>query len=231
MNSGKIPRADDDTCDAARIPDPGTNSVVFVRHGEPAFPGKKKYFLGKTDWELSFEGKAQARHVAEWAKGFTWLGCFCSPLKRARETAKIICGKTGIMPEVRHELAELDLGEWDGRTKAEILLKYPKMVQRREANLKDFRHPGGESFADLETRAVPFLSELMSELMKREGRWLVVSHAGVFRVFIHNVFNLPFPLSFQYDPGYGRARVIAKTGGAVFVKGFDELRTGLEEKK
>jgi len=227
MKSGKIPWADDSTCDALQIPDPETHGVVFVRHGEPAFPGKEKYFLGKTDWELSHKGKAQAMHIAEWAKGFTWQGCFCSPLKRARETATIIYGKIGILPEVRHELAELDLGEWDGRTKAEILLKYPKMVQQREANLKDFRYPGGESFADLETRAVPFLSDLL----KREGRWLVISHAGVFRVFIHNVFNIPFPLSFQYDPGYGRARVIGKTCSTVFVKGFDELCTGLEERK
>ncbi|MGC9490598.1 MAG: histidine phosphatase family protein [Thermovirgaceae bacterium] len=227
MNPGKILQTDDVTCDAAGIPHPGTNSVVFVRHGEPAFPEKKTYFLGKTDWELSFEGKAQARHMAEWAKGFAWRGCFCSPLKRARETATIICGKTGIMPEVRHELAEIDLGKWDGRTKAEILLKYPKMVQQRETNLKDFRYPDGESFTDLETRAVPFLSDLL----KRKGRWLVVSHAGVFRVFIHNIFKLPFPLTFKYDPEYGHARVIARTGDAVFVKGFDELRTCLEEKK
>jgi probable phosphoglycerate mutase len=227
MNSGKIFWADGGICTAAAIPDPGTNSVVFIRHGEPDFPEKKKYFLGKTDWQLSLKGKTQARYVAEWAKNFTWRGCFCSPLKRARETAMIICGKTGIMPEVRHELTELDLGKWDGRTKQEILLKYPEMVQQRETNLKDFRYPGGESFGDLETRAVPFLSDLL----KKEGRWLVVSHAGVFRVFIHNVFELPFPLTFKYDPEYGHARIIARTGDTVFVKGFNELRTGLEEKK
>jgi broad specificity phosphatase PhoE len=63
-------RTNNDTCTAAGVTDPGTNSIVFVRHGEPVFPGKKKFFLGKTDWELSYKGKAQAGHIAGWAKGF-----------------------------------------------------------------------------------------------------------------------------------------------------------------
>jgi hypothetical protein len=52
------------------VTDPGTNSIVFVRHGEPVFPGKKKFFLGKTDWELSYKGKARPGISQDGPKAF-----------------------------------------------------------------------------------------------------------------------------------------------------------------
>ena len=214
-----------DPFDAKTFPRPEEHSLVFVRHGEPTFPEPGKFYLGKTDWGLSDKGKRQAQFIADWGKGFSWLGCFCSPLRRTRETAEIICRDTNLSPSKKSELTELDLGEWDGRKKTEIAMAYPEQLREREEDLFNFRHPGGESFAELEARAAPFLVSLL----KKGGKWLVVSHAGVLRVLIHALFDVPFPLTFRYDPGYGQIRVFCRTDNLLFIKGFNELMTRLEE--
>jgi len=158
---------------------------------------------------------------------FSWRGCFCSPLKRAKETAEIICGAIDLPFTIKTELAEIDLGEWDGRKKTEIASAYPEKLRERQEDLLYFRHPCGESFAELEARVIPFLVPLLQE----KGKWLVVSHAGVYRVLIHALFGVPFPMTFGYDLGYGQIRMFCRTGDYLFVKGFDELMVHLEELK
>ncbi|HAG21970.1 MAG: Alpha-ribazole phosphatase [Synergistales bacterium 53_16] len=225
--TGKKLFRESDPRDVATFPRPEEHCLVFVRHGEPAFPESDKYYLGKTDWLLSDKGKIQARCVADWAKGFSWRGCFCSPLKRAKETAEIICGAIDLPFTIKTELAEIDLGEWDGRKKTEIASAYPEKLRERQEDLLYFRHPCGESFAELEARVIPFLVPLLQE----KGKWLVVSHAGVYRVLIHALFGVPFPMTFGYDLGYGQIRMFCRTGDYLFVKGFDELMVHLEELK
>lgn len=200
------------------------NVLVFMRHCEPLFPDDQKYFLGRTDWPLSPEGRRHAEEIQGWVSNVSLSGCFCSPLKRTRETAEIVCGNTGFTPVKTLELREIDLGEWDGRSKGDVMSEYPALFEQREKDLLKFMHPGGESFADLEARVVPFLLSLC----RNNGRWLVVSHAGVYRVLLHSVFGVQFPQVFRHDPGYGDVRVIERTGTLLKIRdseGFEaELR-------
>lgn len=200
------------------------NALVFIRHCEPLFPDAQKYFLGRTDWPLSSEGRRQAEDVQSWVASVSWSGCFCSPMERTKETAEIVCRNTGCsLIEIR-ELREVDLGEWDGRSKSDVMSEYPDIFAEREKDLLKFRYPGGESFADLEARVVPFLLSLC----RKNGRWLVVSHAGVYRVMLHSVFGVPFSQVFRHDPGYGQVKVIERIGALLKIRdseGFEaELR-------
>lgn len=199
------------------------NALVFVRHCEPLFPDMQKYFLGRTDWSLSPKGRLQAEGLMQWAESVSWSGCFCSPLKRAKETAEITCRNTACTPVETHELIEIDLGEWDGRSKSDIMSKYPDIFAEREKDLLKFRYPGGESFVDLEARAVPFLLSLC----RKEGRRLVVSHAGVYRVLLHAVFGLSFSQTFLHDPGYGHVRVIERRKDLLTIRGVEKLEARL----
>lgn len=199
------------------------NELVFIRHCEPSFPDGQKYFLGRTDWPLSSEGRRQAEDIQSWVASVSWSGCFCSYLKRTKETADIACRNTDCTPTEVHELGEIDLGEWDGRSKRDVMLEYPDIFAQRGRDLLKFRHPGGESFADLEARAVPFLLSLC----RKKGRWLVVSHAGVYRVMLHSVFGVPFSQVFRYDPGYGKVRVMERTGTLLKIRDFEEFEAEL----
>lgn len=196
------------------------DSLGFVRHGEPDLPSPARLFLGHAGPGLSLQGRAQAEKAALWAKPFPWQGCFSSPLDRATETARFIGQTLGIEPIVKKELAEIDLGSWDGREKSEISREHPDAWKQREKNLYHFRYPGGESFADLAARAVPFLLSLLL----KGGRWLIVSHAGVFRVLLHGLFKVPFPETFRLDPGYGGIRLVERQGKALLVKDPEGLQ-------
>ncbi|MEA3508370.1 MAG: histidine phosphatase family protein, partial [Synergistota bacterium] len=168
----------------------GKNALVFVRHGEPLFPEKgEKYFLGRTDWPLSERGKSQADSLRVLFDKMEWDACFTSPLVRAKQTAEIACADLPIAPVGKAELAELNLGEWDGRTRKELEKKFPRLFRERESDFFGFRFPGGDSFAYLAQRAVPFLVSILKE----KGRRLVFSHIGVYRVLLHDVFGLCFP--------------------------------------
>jgi len=199
------------------------NVLVFMRHCEPLFPDGQKYFLGRTDWPLSPEGRRQAEALADWAAGVSWNGCLCSPLKRTRETAEIICRNAGCKPVEAPELKEVDLGDWDGRSKNDVMSEYPGLFAQREKDFLKFRYPEGESYADLEARAVPFLLSLC----RNNGRWLVVSHAGVYRVLLHTVFGVPFTQVFRHDPGYGQVRVIERSKGMLRIRYGDKLKAKL----
>lgn len=199
---------------------PSENSLVFVRHGEPDLTSSSTVFLGRAGPGLSPRGRAQADKVSLWARSFSWRGCFCSPLVRARETAEIICSFLDIKPVIKEELSEIDLGYWDGREKTDIPREYPRLWEQREKDLYSFRYPGGESFADLEARAVP----LLRSLAVKGGRWLIVSHAGVFRVMLRNLFGIPFPETFRYDPEYGGVLLFEKEGETFMARGLDGLR-------
>jgi len=196
---------------------PSENSLVFVRHGEPDLPSSSKFFLGRAAPGLSQRGRDQAKKVSLWARSFSWKGCFCSPLVRATETAVIICSTLGMEPVVKEELAEIDLGSWDGRKRSDISRENPRLWERREKDLYTFRYPEGESFADLEARAFPFLRSLSL----KGGRWLIVSHAGVFRVMLRNLFAMPFQETFRHDPEYGGVRCLEKKGEALLARSIN----------
>jgi len=196
----------------------GENALVFVRHGEPLFPEDgKKYFLGRTDWPLSERGKSQAGSLRALFEKVQWNACLTSPLARARQTAEIACAGLSIIPVEKEELAELNLGEWDGCVKTELEALHPGLSSEREKDFFRFRFPGGDSFADLAQKAVPFLVSLIKE----RGRCLVFSHAGVYRVLLQDVFGLSFPGVFSHDPGYGEFRVIERNGDMVKIVGVD----------
>lgn len=204
---------------------PSENSLVFVRHGEPDLTSSLTIFLGRVGPGLSPRGKAQADKVSLWARSFSWRGCFCSPLVRAKETAEIICSSLDIEPVIKEELSEIDLGCWDGLEKTDIPREYPRLWEQREKDLYSFKHPGGESFADLEARVVP----LLRSFAVKGGRWLIVSHAGVFRVMLRTLFEIPFPETFRYDPEYGGVLLLEKEGEAFLARGLQGLRIAWRE--
>jgi probable phosphoglycerate mutase len=143
---------------------------------------------------------------------------------RAKETAEIICSSLDIEPVIKEELSEIDLGCWDGREKTDIPREYPRLWEQREKDLYSFKHPGGESFADLEARVVP----LLRSFAVKGGRWLIVSHAGVFRVMLRTLFEIPFPETFRYDPEYAEY-CSSKKRGSFLARGLQGLRIAWRE--
>ena len=92
--------------------DEDMREIYLIRHGKVRSVDGKKRCIGRTDTPLDEEGRGQARALAEYFAEHPVQKVYASPLSRARETAQILAD--GRYPvEIREDLAELDMGEWE----------------------------------------------------------------------------------------------------------------------
>jgi broad specificity phosphatase PhoE len=83
---------------------------------------------------------------------------FSSPQGRARATAQMIADHLGLPVVVEADLAEVHRGRWAGLSDEEIQARYPSEWHHRSEDLYRWRFPGGESFADADSRAARALA-------------------------------------------------------------------------
>jgi broad specificity phosphatase PhoE len=116
---------------------------------------------------------ALAWHLPAELADFHWLS---SPLSRAVSTAH----RLGIDAAIEPRLTEMDWGDWEGHTLAELRQNLGAMMAAAEAKGLDFRPPGGESPRDVQARIRPLLTEIA-----KDGRDTVaVTHKGVIRAVL-----------------------------------------------
>ena len=100
--------------------------------------------------------------------------------QRAIETARLAGFE---MPEVTHLLVEVDYGEYEGRTSAEI------RAQRPEWDLFAEGTPGGESLKDAATRCQRLIDDIRPE--DGGGDVLLFAHGHILRVLSVTYLGLP----------------------------------------
>lgn len=114
--------------------------------------------------------------------------CYCSPLRRAMQTAAIVVAPHGLSPQPLEELTECDVGRWEGLDWQTIRALDADGYQRFHANPAAFGYPGGESFRDVYERVTPVLDELL-EIHAGESV-LVVAHHIVNRTYLAGLLGL-----------------------------------------
>ena len=146
--------------------------LALVRHGLTSW-NENKLVQGRSDIPLSKKGRMQVGswHVPDGIKDFSIIS---SPLIRAKETAKILFGKS-IPTDDR--LVEMNWSEWEGKSLTELRAKLGNLMEAWEAKGLDFRAPGGESPREVQQRLKPF----MRETAKTKKNTLAVCHKGVIR--------------------------------------------------
>ncbi len=160
--------------------------IYFIRHGETDYNNAKR-FQGHLDIPLNKKGIVQAKLALEGSKPIKIDKIYYSPLKRAKETAKIIDSfhNAQMIPDER--IKEINMGSLQGKckdklTKFELLLAYSAPERF-----------GGESHKEFCERVKSFLDEIINST----ENILIVSHGGVYRAIykiMHNLDNLQFEL-------------------------------------
>jgi len=142
--------------------------IAFVRHGQTAV-NRDGRLQGRVDAPLTDLGREQAASIARcFAPGSVTL-VLSSPLLRARDTAVAIAAAHGVGVEVDDRLVELDYGEWDRRSLADVS---PEEWKRWRAD-PSFSPPGGESLVDVGERVASFCEERLGD-----GLVVAVSHVS-----------------------------------------------------
>ena len=174
---------------SSRRKPPRPTVVCFVRHGTTATTGK--VLPGRArGLHLSDQGRAEAAKAAGALSSLAVSAVYASPLERTRETALAISERVGKPVVAERGLLECDFGSWTGESLA-ALRKLPdwQTVQHWPSG---FRFPGGESFAELQSRLTDTVGMICAA---HPGEVVVaVSHADCIKVVLASVLGVPLDL-------------------------------------
>jgi len=188
--------------------------LFLMRHGAIESATEKR-FVGQIDPPLSPEGRKQSEWQGRRLGNVLFSRVWCSDLQRASETAAIVCRDRGLSVQQAPELREIHLGQWDGVAMSQIRRQFPDLWQARGEDIGYFRPPGAESFADLQQRAVPFIRRIAAQ---SDGNTLIVTHAGVIRVLLCQVLQMPLSHLFRFHLDYAGITLVQDINGISQVK-------------
>jgi len=162
--------------------------VYLVRHGEVAWNRENSY-VGRTDLPLNETGIRQAEKLAEYFadKGITRF--YCSPLRRAVQTAEIVASKVGSTVVKIGALQEINYGAWEGLSEEQIKSRYPDVFPAWRTDPAEVCIPEGETFNEVLERALPAFNDILARA-NDEGDTVVVAHKSVNRALICAVLGI-----------------------------------------
>ena len=162
--------------------------LFLVRHGETVWHLENRY-AGRSDVELSDQGREQARALARWAGTARLDALWCSELRRSQETALPCAEASGSELKVDSRLNEVGFGQGEGLTAREMHQRFPREADAFQADPVGHPLPGGEDPRAAAGRAVACLSEIAHEHPR--GRVLVVTHNSLVRLALCQILGIP----------------------------------------
>ena len=170
---------------------PEPQELLLVRHGQST-ANARGIWQGQMDFPLSEEGRRQAGLAGRGLAHEPFEGLYSSPLSRALETAQIIRDRTRFAGEVVpvYGLSERHGGILEGGTWAEQEQRNPELAKKFLAIPEEERWAlvGAETDEEVITRFEEALLSIRAR--HRDGaRIVVVSHGGVMRAFLRELFG------------------------------------------
>jgi broad specificity phosphatase PhoE len=163
-----------------------TTRLYLIRHGSTPLTAEDR-FSGAAGVDLSDEGRAQARRLAERLHEEPLRAVYSSPLSRTRETAEIVGGPHHLVPVDRDGLREISHGRWEGLTRREVEERFGEEYAAWEADPFTFAPEGGESGLSVLARALPVIREVVSA---HPGECVaVVSHKATLRLVLSSLLG------------------------------------------
>lgn len=152
---------------------------ILVRHAQSE-ANRLRIFAGHSDFPLSKLGFLQAKCSAEFSKNYKIDAIYSSDLSRAYSTAEAF-GAIHNLPIIKEkQLREIDAGEWDSMTVADIEAQYGERYSKWRDGT--FMQPvGGESPEDLAKRIYNILEKIANQMPDKTV--LIATHAAAIRAF------------------------------------------------
>jgi alpha-ribazole phosphatase len=169
--------------------------IYLVRHTRVDVPPGVCYGISDVPLAASFPEEAQK--IMGKIQGIPFDHIFSSPLSRCTRLARLIAPQ-GFVTDPR--LAELNFGEWEGQIWEDIYQNSYGIHWMN--NYLELPCPGGESFKNLYHRIHAFINEL-----NKNQNTLIITHAGVIRVFLTVYKGIPLTEIFNVQVGYGEVLI------------------------
>ena len=149
----------------------------LIRHAQSVWNGQNR-FQGRTDSPLSALGQEQARRLAEYFTGRPVGSLVTSALQRTIQTGQAIAARVGIDGRIDPDVAEMDLGGWEGLTPDEIDARYHGAYQRWRRRPSEVVIPDAEPLPAFRARVRGAFDRIVAAHDSRHDL-VIVSHGGV----------------------------------------------------
>ncbi|MGB3898620.1 MAG: histidine phosphatase family protein [Mesorhizobium sp.] len=174
--------------------------VYFVRHGQTDWNAENR-LQGQADTDLNALGREQASENGRKLAGLIadpgGFDFVASPMRRTRETMELLRTAMGLDPQAYRtdpRLVEVNFGDWQGFTYAELEAIRPGISNERSLDKWDYlpSGEGAESYQMLCDRIRPWFEELSHDTV-------CVTHGGVIRALFRIVENTPKEVAASLD--------------------------------
>ena len=177
--------------------------IHLIRHGEVE---RSHCYNGHFDVRLTPRGEEMYHRLKPRLNPDLISALYTSDLHRTVRGGEILGPYLGVEPVQVPALRELNCGEWEGLSVAEIQERRPDEWAARLADLERFCAPGGGSLGELAARVLPALEAIVER--HRGEEVLVVAHGGVNRIVLLDAIGAPLGSFFSIDQQYCGVNVI-----------------------
>jgi broad specificity phosphatase PhoE len=156
-------------------------SILLLRHGQ-IHANVQGHWHGSTDSALTWRGRRQAqrtaRHLAQQQAAIGAI--YSSPLQRCVSTAESVAKRLKIQVEIREELTEYAIGDWEGMSFRDLTERHD-FISQATAD-PSFTPPGGESLSEVAQRIVSAVNDIHNDHSADTKNVLVVGHGAAMAV-------------------------------------------------
>lgn len=160
---------------------------------------------------LTERGREQARALAGQLAGVPIARLISSPLRRARETLMPLAEARELPITTFAELAELNMGRWDGQVLSDLATREPKAWQAWRRDPETNPPPRGERISGVGIRVLAGLEKIRGE----QGLVVAATHADCLKGVVLQVLGASGPaIRKLHAPNIGQVLLrAADTGG------------------
>ncbi len=189
--------------------------LLIIRHGLPV---RIEGADGPADPPLADRGLAQARALAEWLQEDRIDAVYCSPMRRAHQTAMPLGEVLG-----QELLIEDDVAEWDRHANEYIPIEELKAARdpRYYEMLNAENWQGDVPPAVFRARVVDCIEGIVSR--HRGQRVAIVCHGGVINAYASHVLGLDNAVGFFHPEYTSINRVEASSAGHRSIRSLNEI--------
>ncbi len=154
--------------------------VLLVRHGQNDWVNKNRLAGWTPGVHLNEEGRKQVKELAERLANQPIKAIYSSPLERCMETAAALAQPHELSVTELEDVGEVRYGDWEGKKIKKLAKKKAWFAVQHFPSR--FRFPNGESFLDVQQRAVDAIEALSGQHQKE--MIVIVSHADLIKMVL-----------------------------------------------
>lgn len=160
--------------------------LLLIRHASNDYLKENRLAGLLPGIHLNEQGRREADALARRLESVALDAIYSSPLERARETAHAVAQNRKLDVQIRADLTEVNVGDWENKTIPE--LQTTDAWKQMQARPLDFCFPNGESNAAMRARIVAAIDALVAA--HPDQIIALVSHADPIKIALAHYLGM-----------------------------------------